>query len=80
MVLKMLEISNNIKESEKRFMMVGTSKTHGLDVDLSEHPWVNNKMWCTISELTEFESFSGFAESFIKDIALWKELYDSESP
>ena len=43
--------------------------------------WLTDKAWLTILEMSgKFDSFKGFDDDFIQNLAQWEKIYNSSSP
>ena len=46
-----------------------------------EGGWLTDKAWLTILEMSsKFESFKGFDDDFIDNLATWEKIYNSQAP
>jgi dynein heavy chain len=45
-----------------------------------EEAWVLDKMWAEICRLSDLPAFQGFYEDFEKDLAGWKDIFDTSTP
>ncbi|KAH0794861.1 dynein heavy chain 1, axonemal [Histomonas meleagridis] len=75
---KIMQSNNEINSEELRFLISGPSK----NIESLPNPdpsWITIKIWNEIKSLDLLPNFKGFLNSFIKDIKLWKEIFDSEN-
>jgi dynein heavy chain, axonemal len=75
-------LSNNEEkdyQAEVRFLMTGGSTANSSRPNPSDG-WLENKDWASIIELSEFNSFNGFANDFISHVDQWKTVWESTEP
>ncbi|XP_053614808.1 dynein axonemal heavy chain 12 [Plodia interpunctella] len=78
MCSKMMLSTGEMTHEEYLFLITG-----GIAVEnLLKKPveWLPDKNWDEICRLSDLPAYAGFKDSFIKDIQLWKDVYDDIDP
>ena len=80
LTIKLLELANEVKMNEFRFMLTGGVS---LGTKLPDKPaaWLTDKAWGELNRACEIDSFKGFMELFCKDIERYEiDMFNSTEP
>ena len=76
---KIMSGQGELKEEQLMFFLTGGV---GLENKLPnpDKTWVTDKTWDELCRLDDLHEFKGIRESFVRNIPLWKEYYESKEP
>ena len=83
LAIKIMTGENRINPLELRFLMAGGTKTAISQPNPTlkgDKPWLENKDWAAILELSEFDAFSTFQKNFTHNVNEWKAVWESSNP
>lgn len=73
---RVMQGAKEIDDQELRFLIAGPMRL----IEEGENPapeWLTSKSWYEIKSLDTLPTYNGFRDSFVQDIAQWKEIFDS---
>jgi dynein heavy chain len=81
LTIKLMEMSSELNTSALMFLLTGgVSLGEELPENPTENGWMSGKLWGELNRLCKIAGFERFLAHFIKDHALYKEMYDRPDP
>ena len=83
LAIKIMTGEGRINPAELRFLMAGGTKTAISQPNPTvkgDRPWLENKDWASLLELSEFEAFSALPKNFAGHVNDWKTVWESAKP
>ena len=74
---RIMQGNNEIDARELRFLIAGPMR----QIEEGENPapkWLTSKSWYEIKYLDTLPAFKGFKDDFIKELDIWKTIFDSQ--
>jgi dynein heavy chain len=79
LAMKLMELDDRLNPAELKFFLTG-GVSLGDAMPANPTDWIPENKWGEMNRLSKIPKFTGFIEHFLKEFALYKEMYDSSAP